>query len=120
MEENTTMDNKLEESVKSLWGSLTDEQREKAKQCKTVEELTELAAKESVELPDEVVDAVAGGYVHKTSDGRFEVINDKSGASMKTDDYLYQARGDAIGLGQRIKVINDKQLDRLRATGSIC
>ena len=38
-----------------------DELKEKAKQCKTMEELTALAAKEGIELPDEVVDQIAGG-----------------------------------------------------------
>ena len=55
------MDDKLNAALKGIYDSLTDEQKEKAKACKTMDELTALAAKEGVELPDEVLDAVAGG-----------------------------------------------------------
>ncbi len=61
--ENKTIDPKLEAAVRGIWDSLTDEQKEKAKQCETMEELTTLAGKEGIELPDEVLDAVAGGYI---------------------------------------------------------
>lgn len=55
------MDDKLNAALKGIYDSLTDEQKEKSKQCKTMDELTALAAKEGIELPDEVLDAVAGG-----------------------------------------------------------
>ncbi len=55
------MDEKMDAALKGIWDSLTDEQKEKAKQCKTMDELTALAGKEGVELPDEVLDQVAGG-----------------------------------------------------------
>ena len=55
------MDEKLNAALKGIYDSLTDEQKAKAKACKTMEELTELAAREGVELPDEMLDAVAGG-----------------------------------------------------------
>ena len=55
------MDEKLNAAVRGIYESLTDEQKEKAKACKTMDELTALAARESVELPDEVLDAAAGG-----------------------------------------------------------
>ena len=41
---------------------LTPEQIEKAKACKTAEELLELAKAEGVELSDEQLDGIAGGY----------------------------------------------------------
>ena len=47
--------------VHRLVAEAIDELKEKAKQCKTMEELTALAAKEGIELPDEVVDQIAGG-----------------------------------------------------------
>ena len=56
------MDEKLNAALKGIYDSLTDEQKAKAKACKTMDELTALAAKEGVELPDEVLDTVAGGY----------------------------------------------------------
>ena len=40
---------------------LTPEQQEKAKACKTPEELLELARAEGVELSDEQLEGVAGG-----------------------------------------------------------
>ena len=61
MSENKALDPKLQEALKGIWDSLTDEQREKAKACKTPVELTKLAGKEGVELPDEALDMVSGG-----------------------------------------------------------
>ena len=53
-------DQKLNELLRSIRSSLTEEQLEKAKACKTAEELMALAGKEGIELPDEALDAVAG------------------------------------------------------------
>ena len=61
MDENKNIDPKLEATLKGIFNSLTDEQKEKAKQCKTMDELTAFAGKEGIELSDEVLDAVAGG-----------------------------------------------------------
>ena len=55
------MDEKMNAAFKGIYESLTEEQKEKAKSCKTMEELTEFAAKEGIELPDEMLDSVAGG-----------------------------------------------------------
>ena len=52
---------KLQEALKSIWDSLSDEQKEKAKACKTMDELMELAGREGMELPDELLDDDAGG-----------------------------------------------------------
>ena len=56
------MNENLNEIIKRICDSLTDEQMEKAKACKTIDELIKLAGEEGVELPDEVLDAVSGGY----------------------------------------------------------
>ena len=61
-QENAEMPEKALDAVKGIYDSLTDEQKEKAKACKSMEELTALAGKEGIELPDEVLDTVAGGY----------------------------------------------------------
>jgi hypothetical protein len=53
--------NELNEALKGMWDSLTDEQKEKAKQCQSMDELMQLAGKLGVELPDEILDSVAGG-----------------------------------------------------------
>ncbi len=55
------MDEKMKEAFKGIYDNLTDEQKEKAKACKTMDELMTLAGEWGVELPDEVLDAVAGG-----------------------------------------------------------
>ena len=47
----------IEEYIKDL----TPEQQEKAKACKTKEELIQLAAEEDVEIPMEALENVAGG-----------------------------------------------------------
>ena len=41
---------------------LTTEQKEKAIACKTPDELLELAKEEGMEIPDEELDGIAGGW----------------------------------------------------------
>ncbi len=53
----------LDPALTEIWDSLTDEQKEKAKTCKTTDELMLLAGKEGIELPDEVLDQVSGGLL---------------------------------------------------------
>ena len=55
------MDEKMKEVIKGIYENLTDEQKEKAKQCKTMDELMTLAGEWGIELPDEALDAVSGG-----------------------------------------------------------
>ena len=55
------MDEKMKATIKGIYDNLSDDLKEKVKACKTMEEVMELAGKEGIELPDEVVDAVAGG-----------------------------------------------------------
>ena len=55
------MSEKLNAALKGIYDNLTDEQKEKAKECKTMDELMALAGEWGIELPDEVLDAVAGG-----------------------------------------------------------
>ena len=52
---------------KELFEGLTKEQIEKAKNCKTNEELLELAKEEGVELTDEQLEAVSGGACNTTT-----------------------------------------------------
>ena len=52
---------KPEEALKGIRDSLTDEQKGKAKACRSMDELASLAGKEGMELPDELLDAAAGG-----------------------------------------------------------
>ena len=52
----------MREAFEKFFSKLTDEQKEKASQCKTWDELMDFAGKEGVELPDEFLDSVAGGF----------------------------------------------------------
>lgn len=52
---------KLNEMLKGIYDALTDEQKEKAKACKTIDELTALLGEMGIALPDELLDAAAGG-----------------------------------------------------------
>ncbi len=54
-------DKKLNELLNQALASLTGEQKAKAKACKTAKELIDFLAEAGVELPDEVLDMVAGG-----------------------------------------------------------
>ena len=62
------MDEKMKELIKGIYGHLTDEQKEKAKACKTMDELMTLAGEWGIELPDEALDAVSGGCSSSCSD----------------------------------------------------
>ena len=55
------MNEKINEIIKSILDNLTDEQKEKAKKCKTMDELVAFAGQEGLELPDEALDYVNGG-----------------------------------------------------------
>ena len=60
------MDNKkLNELLKGVFASLTEEQKKKAAACKTAEELTAFLTEAGVELPDELLDAVSGGWTYR-------------------------------------------------------
>lgn len=44
-----------------LFSNLTEDQMEKAKECKTPEEFLELAGAEGIDLTDEQMEALSGG-----------------------------------------------------------
>ena len=56
----------LKELLSGVISSLTDEQKEQFKTCTTLQDFTELAGKLGVALPDEVLDAVAGGTLFES------------------------------------------------------
>ncbi len=76
MSENKKADPKAIQALKEIYDSLTDEQKEKAKNCKTAEELLKLAGEEGIELPDELLDSVSGGAVYPADNGGWWIIND--------------------------------------------
>ena len=48
---------------------LSPELQEKARACRTAEELFELAKEEGMEIPDEQLDAIAGGWCSEHEGG---------------------------------------------------
>ena len=56
------MDEKMNEALKGLYENLTEEQKEKAKACKTVDEILKFVEQENIELPEELMEQVAGGW----------------------------------------------------------
>ena len=61
MEEKKAIDPKLEKALRSVMDSLPDALKEKAKDCKTLDEILALAGKADALLPDELLEAAAGG-----------------------------------------------------------
>ena len=121
MDENKNA-SELNKALEGLWDSLTDEQKEKAKECKSMDELTALAGREGVELPDELLDAVAGGFIYKDREkGLWEVIDDYDGRTLdKNLINAKAARFDAFLCGQSGDEIHLSELEELRAhPGSI-
>lgn len=57
------MDEKMKKAFEKFCSNLTDAQKERAKECKTLDELMEFAGREGVEIPDEFLDTVAGGRI---------------------------------------------------------
>ena len=51
----------VEKILKEMYGSFTDEQKEKVKSCKTADDFMKFAEKEGLEIPDDLAAAVAGG-----------------------------------------------------------
>ena len=51
----------MEKVLEKFFANLTDEQKEKVKECKTMGELMAFAEKEGIGLPDELLNGVAGG-----------------------------------------------------------
>ena len=112
----------LNKALEGLWDSLTDEQKEKAKACKTLDELTALAGKEGVELPDELLDAVAGGFIFRVPEsGKWEVVSDKDGSIIDVGlKNASEARLLALCYFHSTKELTREQLEQLRAhPGSI-
>ena len=55
---------KITEIIEKISVSLSDELKEKAKECRNLDELIIFAGKEGIELPDELLESAAGGYDH--------------------------------------------------------
>lgn len=79
MSENKKADPKVLPALKDVYDFLTEEQKEKAKKCKTMDELIKLAGEEGIELPDEMLDAAGGvqaGLITEGGAGEFSGYDD--------------------------------------------
>ena len=52
---------RLDEIIKGITDSLTEEQKKKASECRTAEDLIKLAAAEGIEFPDEILQEISAG-----------------------------------------------------------
>lgn len=57
------MDEKMKEALKGIFEKLTDEQKEKTKECKSLDDLLKLTGEWGIELPEELLEDVAGGSI---------------------------------------------------------
>ena len=55
-------ENKMKAALKGIYDNLTDEQKAKAKACKSEQELLDFAGEEGIELPDDLAESVSGGF----------------------------------------------------------
>ncbi len=55
------MESKASELLNSVTNRLSDSQKEKAKKCNTLQELTEFLTEEGIELSDDMLEKIAGG-----------------------------------------------------------
>ncbi len=103
--------------------SLTDEQKEKVKACKTVDEMMKFFGSEKIELPDEMLDSVSGGYIHLGNDGKWYVISDKCGAVMTKGEgsmeaATFDSQSDAAKAAQNARLstdtISSEEIKKLR------
>ena len=82
------MDEKTKEKFDKFCAELTDEQKEKLQKCNSLDQFVELLGKEGIEIPDELLDGVAGGTVSAESLESIERTLRKSGLSGETIGYL--------------------------------
>lgn len=100
-----------------MWESLTDDQKEKVKGCKNVEELLACISEEQIELPSEALESVAGGYIYLANQRdplSFEVLNDKTGDVMSKGHSYDSAVEKAIELGQSAQSLTWDEVKELR------
>jgi len=105
---------KLNVMLKGVWDRLTNEQKEKAKACKSADELIKLAASEGIELPDELLDSIAGGSIYPAENGGWWIINDLAG-KVQTIDYgsKEQVQFTARRMGFSDRELTKKEFDKL-------
>ncbi len=104
-----------DETVEEIWRSLTDDQKAKARDCRSMDELTELAAKEGVELSDEMLDAIAGGYITSGKRGNlymYRAIRDDNGDTIGAFQSAQEAKECAKRGGWSTAYLSKKEVSK--------
>lgn len=126
--------NELKTALEGLWGSLSDEQKKKAKACQAMDELIALAGKEGVELPNELLETVAGGYIVDVSQPgnrggpyfnyRYMAVDDTTGEKIGSFDgmgkkAIRKAQEAARNAGQSEEEVSRDFVNELRRQAGI-
>ena len=82
------MDEKTKEKFDKFCAELTDEQKEKLQNCNSLDEFLGCLGKEGIEIPDELLDGVAGGAVAPESLASIERTLRRTDLSEETIGYL--------------------------------
>ena len=103
----------VQEMITEVIESLNDEQKARLAECKTAEELIAFAGKEGIELPDELLDSVAGGYIYSINGG-YDIVKDSDGSLMGHVNSRGEAEYLAERWGQSKNVIYKNELEQLQ------
>ena len=109
--------NKIMDQLFAVYDSLNDDQKKRIQECKTVNEIMDFAGKEKIELPDDVLDAISGGYIFidQYMGGKdYQVINDTTGEVMQTLSQHTAAEDRARWHGQSTEIISYDRLKEIR------
>ena len=68
-------DEKVPEILAKLYGNMTDEQKKRALECKTVGDFMAIVEREGVEIPDGLIENVAGGVSLNESVLNYSLFN---------------------------------------------
>ena len=110
-------DQKMKEAMKNIIDKLSAEQREKAMACENLDEFMKLAGEWGLELPDEIVEAVSGGYIYKVYPDMWKVINDYCGSVMCTvySDNRSRVESEALKAGQSKREISHMGIRKIQS-----
>lgn len=109
------MDEKMLATLDTIYDSLTEEQRERVTACKTLGELSAFLSDEVVQLSDEAIEGIAGGYLYfDAPTTMWQVIDDRTGFTLGQEPEKFEAIDTAKRLGVSDVEISWEQLWMLR------
>ncbi len=113
----------LHEQMMRILNGLNDEQTEKAKNCKTLDDFLAFAKKEGIELPDEILNDISGGVqagiITIGGPGEFWTEKDR-GTQAKDQDMAVNKKGDQKMADEKkaeTLELNDKELNKVAGGG---